>query len=121
MGNTYYLEHLHDKLTPEQRIIIRESYGGGLCLANEKYLNKVVDETCYKYDVNSLYPSVMIEPLPIDEPLTEPPLQGLYTALIQVNIITAKLHNGFHPYINNSGIFHRVYYKEIKTATMFYF
>lgn len=39
---------------------IREAYRGGFCYANSKYVNKTIKQPTYYYDVNSLYPSIMM-------------------------------------------------------------
>ena len=53
----------------EQDSVFRKSYNGGLCFANEKYLNKELNEV-YCYDVNSMYPDKMFNALlPYGEPI----------------------------------------------------
>ena len=52
------------QLDPYEDDYVRHSYKGGVCYLVPQYQNKIL-ENIYTYDVNSLYPSVMVQrPLP---------------------------------------------------------
>lgn len=56
------------KYTPEVEHIVNSSYRGGITQMNPIYANQVIED-CRDYDVNSLYPSVMFNPMPVGVPI----------------------------------------------------
>lgn len=71
--------------------ILREAYFGGLCRINPKLRAKEINISGRVYDVNSMYPSILLEdPLPYGEPLyyEEPglPPEGLWVAHVVVQV-----------------------------------
>lgn len=71
--------------------ILREAYFGGLCRLNPKFRAREINIPGRVYDVNSMYPSILLEePLPYGEPIyyEDPglPDEGLWVAHVVVQV-----------------------------------
>lgn len=60
---TAYFDMLFPVLTYEEDCYIRHAYRGGFCTVNPKFKGKLITESVFCYDVNSMYPYNMIEQL----------------------------------------------------------
>lgn len=111
---------------PEIKHIIDASYRGGITMINKKYANKILG-ACRNYDVNSLYPSVMYNEMPIGEYVAgkqDSDINSKYSMrLYEISVFNAKVINGFIPFIptTKSFIFKDSYNydKEIKNLTLY--
>ena len=71
--------------------ILREAYFGGFCRLNPKFRAREIQVPGRVYDVNSMYPSVLLEePLPYGEPIyyeeSGLPPEGLWVARVAVQV-----------------------------------
>lgn len=86
-GKTKYI----NKLNYEQWDIVKKSYIGGYTMANPIYAGKIIDCDGYSADVNSLYPSVMLNnKMPYGDMLIYPPNNSEYITLIEFRILSCK-------------------------------
>ena len=78
------------------------SYKGGITQVNPKYKGKILKDIC-SYDVNSLYPSVMLDnPMPYGEPVfvrveDMKPKKRRY--LLHIFVTEANINKGYIPFI----------------------
>lgn len=90
------------KYTAEVEHIVNSSYRGGITQMNPLYANKVI-ENCRDYDVNSLYPSVMYNPMPVGEPIVsknEKDIPNNYSQrLYMIYVWKAKIIDPYIPFI----------------------
>lgn len=88
--------------------IVNSSYRGGITMVNKLQQGKVLYDM-RNYDVNSLYPSVMYNKMPIGEPILvkqEKELPANYELrLYEIYIESAKVINGYIPFIPTSKSF----------------
>lgn len=98
-------ERLFPVLSEDTDSFIRKSYKGGFTYLNPKYLEKLVMGGRV-YDVNSLYPAMMLKPLPYGTPLK---YEGKYERIGNYNLYIQKLtcefylKEGFLPTIQIKG------------------
>lgn len=94
--------------TDEIAHIVNSSYRGGITMVNKKYQGKVLYDM-RNYDVNSLYPSVMYNDMPIGEPKlgkTDNDIPAnYYLRLYEIYIYKAHVYEGFIPFIPTSKSF----------------
>ena len=88
--------------TDEIKHIVDSSYRGGITMVNKLYQGKTLYDM-RNYDVNSLYPSVMYNKMPIGEPMlvkNEKDLPGNYELrLYEIYIENAQVLKGYIPFI----------------------
>lgn len=77
-------------LGEEANLILRRGYHGGLCRVNESLRGRLVEEPGRVYDINSLYPTILLnENLPVEEPVFYEanglPPDGLWVADVLVS------------------------------------
>lgn len=86
-------------LSKDEWMYINKSYQGGYVNWNEEYTNKELwTPEGVSYDVNSLYPSVMLNnKIPYGRMLYSKPFDGDYASLVTVMIQHAKIKNDDWP------------------------
>ena len=103
-------ESTYNAFFPELKIelddYIRKSYNGGVCFVNDKFKEREL-ENVKCYDVNSMYPSIMVSKLlPYGKPIF---MEGkyqeneVYPLYIQHVFVYFKLKKGFFPSIMKKG------------------
>lgn len=128
-------------VTLEQDKYVRKYglYRGGICLVNEKYRGKLIQETMYRYDVNSEYPYAMSQlrdlvgvpfEVPYDEYLKMKDKED-YECIMQLDSISGELKKGYigfwfdiyrhtyTDYIDESGR-HLIFKRELDEMSNFY-
>lgn len=93
-------------LTKEEWKTVNKSYQGGYTNWNQNYTNVLLENIDgVSYDVNSLYPSVMMNyKMPYGRPLYSKPLSGEYVTLRRILIQKAKLKDpSTPPFIKKKG------------------
>lgn len=117
---------VHTDYPPEIKHIVDASYRGGITMINKKYKGKLLGE-CRNYDVNSLYPSVMYNDMPIGEYVSaknDKDIPSNYNIrLYEISVFNAKVLKGFIPFIPTSKSFifkdSYQYTNEIKNMTLY--
>lgn len=110
-----YKEHLSTKPNDEYiNECITKSYKGGITKVNKKHQGKIIEDVI-SFDVNSLYPSQMLEnDMPIGIPMRydsvekaiQDKLRPLRMYVLYVDV--AKIRNEFHSFIGfNTGFSHQ--------------
>ena len=92
-------------LSPEDNKEIRRSYKGGFTYVNPKYRNKIINGGKV-FDVNSLYPAMMLKPMPYGHPLKfdgQYEYNKRYPLYIQKIYCELELKDGFIPTIQIKG------------------
>lgn len=77
-------------ISKENYDLLQPAYFGGLSVLNSKYLNKIIEDKIYYYDINSSYPSTFVENLlPYGLPTEEKPT-GEYVEIVSAIIRNIK-------------------------------
>lgn len=100
-----HFERLFPVLAPDVNSFIRKSYKGGFTYVNPKHKGKII-QNGQVYDVNSLYPAMMLKPMPYGVPIKfEGEYQHFeeYPLYIQKLFCEFKLKEGKIPSIQLKG------------------
>lgn len=95
-----YEGQLLSKLSKAEWERLKRGYWGGYTYINERYAKREINSRIWCVDVNSMYPSIMREQVPVGEWLDEPPTDKPYTTYYEVEVISAKIKKGNFPLIN---------------------
>lgn len=119
LANNMYYESLKDKITILENLEYHKWYQGGFTYLNNIYQDMIINSAIYVYDVNSLYPFVMLNfDMPVGKELNCTDDKCTHYKLLEILVVKAKIKEGHIPFINMRNIFRNDYLKEINKITL---